>query len=128
MRIRRRKSRGAIGENTCARIERAVTPGEHHRHGDDARQQTTKIGNDEIKSRSEQQEGPITDLTVDQSCRQVTGALIDLCERQNRLLLPVIRQEYAGATVRLLRGSITKVRDEGGEEQRPTHVAPLSDT
>src|SRR5262245_40071634 len=120
--IRYRKARGAIGENTCARIERAVAPREHHRYGDDARQQTTKIGNDEIKPRSEQQQGPITDLTVGQSCRHLTRVPIELCERQNRFFLPLIRQEYVGAVVRLLRGPITKEIDEGGEEWWPTRV------
>src|SRR5437870_13629940 len=108
MRIRQRKARGAIGENARARIKRAVAPGEHHRYRDDARKQTTKIGNDEIKSRPEQQQGPITDLTVSQPRRDVTRALIELCERQNRFFMPLIRQEYVGAVVGLLRGPITK--------------------
>ena len=108
MRIRQRKTRGAIGENARARIKRAVAPGEHHRYRDDARKQATKIGNDEIKPRSEQQQGTITDLTVGQSRGHVTGALIELCERQNRFFLPLVRQEYIGAIVRLLRSPITK--------------------
>ena len=108
MRIRQRKARGAIGENARARIKRAIAPGEHHRYRDDARKQTAKIGDDEIKPRSEHQQGAITDLTVGQSRRHITGALIELCERQNRFFLPLIRQEYVGAIVRLLRGPITK--------------------
>src|SRR5262249_1519063 len=108
MRIRHRKARGAVGENTRARIKRAVAPGKHHRYRDHASKQTAKIGDDEIKPRSEQQQSPITDLTVAQSCRHLTGALIELCERQNRFFLPLIRQEYVGAVVRLLRGPITK--------------------
>src|SRR5262249_33885655 len=108
MRIRDRKARGAIGENTRTRIERAVAPGKHHRYRDYAGKQTAKIGNDEIKSRSEQQQGPITDLTVSQSCRHLVGALIELCERENRFFMSLIRQEYVGAVVRLLRGPITK--------------------
>src|SRR5262249_35185130 len=53
-------------------------------------------------------ERPITDLTVGQPRRDVARALIELCERQNRFFLPLIRQEYVGAVVRLLRGPITK--------------------
>src|SRR5262249_1898061 len=69
----------------------------------------------------------ITDLTVRQPRRDVTHTLIELCERQNGLFTPLIRQEYVGAVVRLLRGSITKYVDEGSEGWRPTRVEHLSD-
>src|SRR5438876_10066779 len=127
MGIRYRKPRAAIGDDTCARIERAVAAGKHHRYRDDARQETTKIGDDEIESRSEQQQGTITDLTVSQSCRHVAGATIELCKCQNGFFIPLIGQENAGAVVRLLRSPMTKQIDEGGEERGPTRVEHLTD-
>jgi hypothetical protein len=73
MRIRDRKARKAIGDNTRARIERAVAARKHHRDGDDARQEAAEIGNDEIETGAEQQQRAIAYLTVGEPCRHFAG-------------------------------------------------------
>src|SRR5262249_30988154 len=106
----------AITHNSCARIEGAVAPREHHRYWNDTRQQTPEVTNDKVKPGPKQKEGTITSLPAfGQLCRHHTNSLMELTERQNCFFLSLVRHEHVGAIVRLLGRAVTKQVDKGHE-------------
>ena len=92
-------------------FERAVAPRQHHRDRDDPCEDTPEIPDDEIQSGPEQQERPITYLTVGQPCRHLPARRASSANVKTASSSPLIRQEYVGAIVPLLRGPMMQQID-----------------
>ena len=117
-RICHNEARGAAGDNARTRIERAVPPRQHHRHRYHACQNTAEIRDNEIESRPEQQQRPITgSAALTQACSHRGCAPLQLTEGQDRFLIPLVRQEHVGALVGLLGCTAGEQIDKRGKGQ-----------
>jgi len=103
-RIGQRHRRRAIGEYRGAGIARAVSPRHHHRHGDDAGDQTAEERHHEFDAGRKHQDGAVAGTRGHGQSQSEGGCgVMQLAEGEDSFLRPAIGYEDVGPIVGLLR-------------------------